>query len=88
MHVCPEASSHRSPTCAARAPVLHSVVPQSVLQTVLYTDLDLLDRSASPCSLCDIAGLYFMRVACRHLLPLPDTLLIRQSGRESEDPEV
>jgi len=48
MHVCPEPSSHRSPTCTTQAPVLHSEVPQDVLQTALYTDLDLLDRSAFP----------------------------------------
>lgn len=77
--VCCEASSHRSPTCATQAPVLHSAVPQDVLQTASYTDLDLLDRSASPCSLCNVSGLSYVWVACRHLLPLPDTSPIRQS---------
>ena len=60
MHVSPKANSHKSPTCTTQAIVPHSMVPHSVLQTVLYTDLDLLDRSAYPCLLCDI----LRRVLC------------------------
>lgn len=54
MHLPPKLTLRRSPTCVTQAPVLHNVVPQSVLQAVSYIDLDSLDRSVYQCVMCDI----------------------------------
>lgn len=66
MHLFPEANFHRSPTCTTLPPAYPGTVAQSVLQASSYTDLDLFDRSAYPCSLCDVFR-HVLRARRQHL---------------------